>query len=42
MNWARKLVAGKKRHETFEGNFIDMKYISQRIIAAGFPAVGIA
>jgi len=29
MNWARKLVAGKKNHEYDDkGNFIDMKYIT--------------
>lgn len=42
MNKARKLVSGKKRRFERAGWNLDLTYITNRIIACGFPATGAA
>merc|ERR1719469_469588 len=42
MNWLRKMVAQKKQTIRYEGYQLDLTYITKRVIAAGFPASGVA
>lgn len=37
----RKLVAGPKRKTFYEGNELDLTYITDRVIAMAFPASGL-
>jgi hypothetical protein len=37
-NLVRKVVAGPKKTTTFEGEELDLTYITSRIIAMAFPA----
>jgi phosphatidylinositol-3,4,5-trisphosphate 3-phosphatase/dual-specificity protein phosphatase PTEN len=40
-NWIRKLVSTNKRRLAVEGYNLDLTYITNRVIACGFPADGL-
>ncbi len=40
-NWIRKLVSTNKRRLAVEGYNLDLTYITNRVIACGFPAEGL-
>jgi protein-tyrosine phosphatase len=41
MNWVRELVSGKRNRYKEDGINLDLTYITNRIVAMGYPAAGI-